>query len=53
MSAKTFGKPSRGALTYHCLNPKKYSILWALKREGCSQTLMARRLGVSTFTEAM
>lgn len=50
MSAKTTGKPPRGTPIYHRLTKEKRSILWALKREGCSQTRMARRLGVSTFT---
>lgn len=50
MTAKTSGKPQRGAPTYHRLTMEKRSILWLLKREGCTQTRMARHLGVSKST---
>lgn len=50
MTAKTSGKPQRGAPAYHRLTREKRSILWVLKREGFSQTQMARRLGVSKST---
>lgn len=50
MTARTSGKPQREAPTYHRLTKEMRSILWALKREGFSQTRIARRLGVSKST---
>ena len=50
MTAKTSGKPQRGAPKYHRLTSEDRITIWVLKREGCTQTHIARRLGVAKST---
>ncbi|MBO7655274.1 MAG: IS30 family transposase [Kiritimatiellae bacterium] len=50
MTAKTSGKPQRGAPKYHRLTLQDRTIIWVLRREGISLSGIARRLEVARST---